>query len=87
MIENWRWGNDTSTAKSSFVSSPLLPERPGVEAKQSPVGPLMCGAHLFIAALVFSRRRQVQQSIKDHFPVRRSSRRCKTVLEVRHYLQ
>ena len=51
MIENWRWRNDTSTAKSSFVSGPLFPERPGDEAKQSPVGLPMCGAHLFIAAL------------------------------------
>ena len=46
LIKNWRWGNDTS--KSSFVSGPLLPARPGDEAKQSPMGPLMCGAHLFI---------------------------------------
>ena len=35
-----------------------------------------CFCHLL------ARRRQVQQSIKDHFPVRRSARRCKAVLEV-----
>ena len=75
-------------AQQSLASSPAHSSLRGLEMRLNKVQwDYQCVGHICsLLHCVFSRR-QVQQSIKDHFPVRRSSRRCKTVLEVRHYLQ
>ena len=66
---------ETRTGTEPPSGSKLVQGKLGKKPKRAPASSVKGSEQSF-------RRREVQQSIKEHFMVRRSTRKCKTVLEV-----